>query len=51
MITDHKPGDAQAILTPHDLPRDAEVAMNAIAKLNATSGHKEIRRVKSEKSK
>jgi integrase len=35
MITGHKPGDVQAILTAHYLPRDPEVAMNAIAKLNA----------------
>lgn len=34
-ITGHKPGDVQAILTTHYLPRDAEVASNAIAKLNA----------------
>jgi hypothetical protein len=34
-ITGHKPGDVQAILTTHYLPRDAEVAGNAIAKLNA----------------
>ena len=33
-ITGHKPGDVQAILTAHYLPRDAEVARNAIAKLN-----------------
>jgi integrase len=33
-ITGHKPGDVQAILTTHYLPRDAEVANNAIAKLN-----------------
>jgi integrase len=33
-ITGHKPGDVQAILTAHYLPRDAEVAVNAIAKLN-----------------
>ncbi len=33
-ITGHKPGDVQAILTAHYLPRDAEVATNAIAKLN-----------------
>jgi len=31
-ITGHKPGDVQAILTA--LPRDAEVASHAIAKLN-----------------
>src|SRR5665647_1710285 len=31
-ITGHKPGDVQAILTTHYLPRDAEVAGNAIAK-------------------
>ena len=34
-ITGHKPGDVQAILTAHYLPRDAKVAANAIAKLNA----------------
>jgi integrase len=33
-ITGHKPGDVQAILTAHYLPRDGEVAINAIAKLN-----------------
>jgi integrase len=33
-ITGHKPGDVQAILTAHYLPRDAEVAINAITKLN-----------------
>jgi integrase len=33
-ITGHKPGDVQAILTAHYLPRDAEVAGNAITKLN-----------------
>lgn len=33
-ITGHKPGDVQAILTAHYLPRDAEVAGNSIAKLN-----------------
>src|SRR6516225_7539106 len=33
-ITGHKLGDVQAILTAHYLPRDAEVASNAIAKLN-----------------
>jgi integrase len=33
-ITGHKPGDVQAILTAHYLPRDTEVAMNAISKLN-----------------
>ena len=33
-ITSHKPGDVRAILTAHYLPRDAEVASNAIAKLN-----------------
>ena len=31
-ITGHKPSDVQAILTAHYLPRDAEVAGNAIAK-------------------
>jgi integrase len=33
-ITGHKPGDVQALLTAHYLPRDTKVAMNAIAKLN-----------------
>jgi integrase len=33
-ITGHTPSDVQAILTMHYLPRDAEVASNAIAKLN-----------------
>jgi integrase len=33
-ITGHKPNDVRAILTAHYLPRDAEVAGNAIAKLN-----------------
>jgi integrase len=33
-ITGRKPGDVRAILTAHYLPRDAEVAGNAIAKLN-----------------
>jgi integrase len=33
-ITGHKPGDVRAILTKHYLPPDAEVAGNAIAKLN-----------------
>ena len=36
-ITGHKPSDVQAILTAHYLPRDAEVADNAIAKLNRYS--------------
>jgi integrase len=40
-ITGHKPGDVQAILTAHYLPRDSEVAHNAIAKLNA---YKQARR-------
>jgi len=39
-ITGHKPSDVQAILTAHYLPRDAEVARNAIAKLNR---HREAR--------
>jgi len=34
-ITGHKPSDVQAILTAHYLPRDPEVAANAIEKLNA----------------
>jgi len=34
-ITGHKPNDVRAILTAHYLPRDGEVAGNAIAKLNA----------------
>jgi integrase len=33
-LTGHKPGDVQAILTAHYLPRDSEVAINAVAKLN-----------------
>jgi integrase len=33
-ITGHKPSDVQAILTAHYLPRDAQVASNAIATLN-----------------
>ena len=37
-ITGHKPSDVQAILTAHYLPRDAEVADNAIAKLNRYTG-------------
>ncbi len=40
-ITGHKPGDVQAILTAHYLPRDAEVAENAIEKLNAYRAQKE----------
>jgi hypothetical protein len=44
-ITGHKPGDVRAILTTHYLPRDSEVAGNAIAKLNryrtAQGDHKE----------
>jgi integrase len=39
-ITGHKPSDVRAILTAHYLPRDAEVARNAIAKLNH---HKMVR--------
>ena len=31
-ITGHKPGDVRAILNAHYLPRDAEIAGNAIAK-------------------
>ena len=38
-ITGHKPGDVQAILTTHYPPRDAEVAGNAIAKLNRHKTH------------
>ena len=34
-FTGHKPSDVRAILTAHYLPRDPEVAANAIAKLNA----------------
>jgi integrase len=44
-ITGHKPSDVQAILTMHYLPRDAEVASNAIAKLNlyqARKGHENL---------
>jgi hypothetical protein len=33
-IIGHKPGDVRAILTTQYQPRDAEVASNAIAKLN-----------------
>jgi integrase len=33
-ITGHKPSDVRAILTAHYMPRDAEIASNAIAKLN-----------------
>jgi len=40
-ITGHKPGDVRAILTAHYLPRDAEVAGNAIAKLDRYRGQKE----------
>ena len=40
-ITGHKPSDVQAILTTHYLPRDAEVASNAIAKLNQYRAQKE----------
>jgi integrase len=40
-ITGHKPSDVQAILTTHYLPRDAEVAGNAIAKLDRYRGQKE----------
>ena len=39
-ITGHKPSDVQAILTTHYLPRDAEVASNAIAKLNQYKAQK-----------
>ena len=39
-ITGHKPTDVQAILTTHYLPRDAEVAINAIAKLNQYKAQK-----------
>src|SRR5262245_5910168 len=42
-ITGHKPGDARAILTAHYLPRDAEVAGNAIAKLNRYRDQREDR--------
>jgi integrase len=37
-ITGHQPSDVQAILTVHYLPRDAEVAANAIAKLDRYRG-------------
>ena len=40
-ITGHKPGDVQAILTAHYLPRDAKVAANAIAKLNTYTQNQE----------
>jgi len=43
-ITGHKPGDVQAILTAHYLPRDAEVAGNAIEKLNRYPGSKRGRK-------
>jgi integrase len=39
-VTGHKPGDVQVILTTHYLPRDAEVASNAIAKLNEYKAQK-----------
>jgi integrase len=39
-ITGHKPSDVQAILTAHYLPRDAEVASKAIAKLNQYKAQK-----------
>jgi integrase len=39
-ITGHKPSDVQAILTTHYLPRDADVASNAIAKLNQYKAQK-----------
>jgi len=42
-IIGHKPSDVQAILTTHYLPRDAEVASNAISKLNQ---HRHKRRTK-----
>jgi integrase len=45
-ITGHKPGDVQAILTAHYLPRDAKVAENAIEKLNAYRAQKEEKRTK-----
>src|SRR5262245_8984812 len=44
-ITGHKPGDVQAILTAHYLPRDAKVAENAIEKLNAYSAQKEDKKL------
>jgi integrase len=44
-ITGHKPSDVRAILTAHYLPRDAEVARNAIAKLNR---HKKAHRDQTE---
>jgi integrase len=40
-ITGHQPSDVQAILTMHYLPRDAEVASNAITKLNQYKAQKE----------
>jgi len=43
-ITGHKPSDVRAILTAHYLPRDAEVARNAIAKLNRHKKRGEIKR-------
>ena len=42
-ITGHKPSDVRAILTAHYLPRDAEVAGNAIAKLNRYKKRGEIK--------
>jgi integrase len=44
-ITGHKPSDVQAILTTHYLPRDAEVAGNAIAKLNRYRGQREDKKL------
>ena len=40
-ITGHKPGDVRTILTAHYLPRDAQLADNAIAKLNRYRDQKE----------
>ena len=40
-IIGHKQSDVQAILTTHYLPRDAEVASNAISKLNQYRAQKE----------
>ena len=43
MITDHQPGDAQAILTVHYLPRDPETAAMQSPSSAPTSAHREIR--------
>jgi len=43
-ITGHKPSDVRAILTAHYLPRDAEIASNAIAKLNRYKAREDHKR-------